>query len=463
MSASARELPPQQGGDARSEGVAYQGLLDRDTREVPEVLREVHCPELGSADIPAELFTSQAVHDLEMDRMWRRVWQMACREEEIPEVGDHVVYEIGHLSFIVVRTDAGYRAFYNSCLHRGRQLRDEDGSVSEFRCPFHGFTWNLDGTLKEIPCRWDFPHLNEDNTRLPEVRVDTWGGFVFINLDEQAPPLHEYLGILPQHFERWPLEQTWKAVHVQKIVRANWKVVMEAFIESWHSVETHPQILPYTADSNSQYDWWGDNISRTITAMGSPSPHLRDVAEQEIMTALARTSGRMSGTEEDDSLKVPEGKSAREHMADVNRAEFGRLFGIDLTDASDAEVLDAILYSVFPNFIPWAGYNPNIVYRFRPNGSDCHSSIMDVIILMRFAEGAEKPEPVPVHKLGADDPWQDAPELGALGYIFDQDMGNLPYVQKGLMSSRKGAISLANYQEARLRHLHRTLDGYLAD
>ena len=463
MSARSRDAVPQQGGDARCEGLSYQALLDRDTREVPAVLREVHAPELGSEDIPAELFTSQAVHDLEMERMWCRTWQMVCREEEIPETGDHHVYEIGHLSFIVARTEDGdIKAFYNSCLHRGRQLRDESGSVGEFRCPFHGFTWHLDGRLKEIPCRWDFPHLDERKSRLPEARVGTWGGFVFINMDENAPPLEDYLGVVPEHFSRWPLEHTWKAVHVQKVIGCNWKLGLQAFIESWHSLETHPQILPYTADANSQYDWWGDNVSRTITAMGSPSPHLKECAEQEILDALAHTSGRMSAGDTS-AMQIPEGKSAREHMADINRAEFGKLYGMDLSHAADAEVLDAVLYSVFPNFIPWAGYNPNIVYRFRPNGSDCDSSIMDVMILLRLAEGAERPDPVPARRLSADEPWQTATELGALGYIFDQDMGNLPYVQKGLRTTRKGAISLGNYQELRIRHFHRTLDKYLAN
>jgi hypothetical protein len=280
-------------------------------------------------------------------------------------------------------------------------------------------------------------------------------------MDHDAPPLAEYLGVLPEHFARWPLERCWKAVHVQKVVHCNWKVTMEAFIESWHSVETHPQILPYTGDANSQYDTFGPYVSRTMTAMGSPSPHLRNVGEQDIIDALARTSGRMADDGGMD-LKVPEGRTAREHMADLNRAEFGKLFGgMDLSEASDAEVLDAILYSVFPNFVPWAGFNPNLVYRFRPNGNDVNSSIMEVMVLMRAAEGADRPPPVPVRVLGEDEPWTTAEELGALGYIFEQDMANLPYVQKGLLASKKGAISLGNYQESRIRHLHRTLERFL--
>lgn len=124
-------------------------------------------------------------------RLWKRVWQMACREEDIPNAGDNIVYDIAGMSFIVVRTAPGsFKAFYNACLHRGRMLR-EAGSLraAEFRCPFHGFAWNIDGTLKHVPCEWDFPRLRREEWCLPEAKVGTWGGFVFINPDSNAEPL----------------------------------------------------------------------------------------------------------------------------------------------------------------------------------------------------------------------------------------------------------------------------------
>lgn len=447
----------------RCPGVSYQDVLDTDTRPVPEELRIVTVPDLGNEDIPAERYTSKAFHDLEMEKMWSRVWQMAFREEEIPDVGDYQIYEIGHHSLLIVRTESDrIQAFHNACLHRGRTLRDVDGQAKEFVCPFHGFTWNLDGSFKSAPCQWDFPHCTEDDFSLPEAHVATWGGFVFINMADQPEPFDRYAAELKKHFQRWPLEHCWKAIHVQKVVPANWKVTMEAFIESFHSVETHPQILPYSGDANSQYDLFGDNVSRTITMMGIQSPHIPHVTPQAMMDSLIETSGRMAEDTAQDT-RVPDGKSARHHMADINRAEFGALYGMDLSQASDTEVLDAILYSLFPNVVPWAGLNPNIVYRFRPNGSDPDSSIMDVMILMRAPEGAEKPAPVPIHRLGDDEPWSSAEELGALGGIFDQDMGNLPYVQKGLKASRKGRVTLGNYQEVRIRHLHHTLCKYLYD
>ncbi|NCF17765.1 MAG: Rieske 2Fe-2S domain-containing protein [Haliea sp.] len=445
----------------RSNGISYQELLDQEVVPVPDSLRTSTDTYLGSEDLPVSRYVSREFHDLEVERMWNRTWQVVCRETELANPGDYVVYDIARYSLLVVRTEAGeVKAFHNACLHRGRQLKDCDGQADYIRCPFHGFSWNLDGGFKGSPCPWDFKHLEAVDMSLPEARVDFWAGWVFTNMDEDAPSLAEYIGpTMLAHFERWDLASTYKALHVRRVIGCNWKVGFEAFIESWHSLDTHPQITPYTADSNSQYDIFDEHVSRTITAMGVPSPHKRGVGEQDVMDALAQTSGRMAI---DEVARVPEGMTAREFMADTNYAEFGAMSGRDLASfATRSEVLDAILYSIFPNFAPWAGFNPNIVYRFRPNGDDPDSCVMEVMMMMRFPEGSERPADAPVIELRPEQPFTDVEELGALGDVFEQDMCNLPYVQKGMKQTKKGAVSLGNYQEIRIRHLHQVLDRYL--
>ena len=193
-------------GLARSPGISYQELLDTDSRAVPEVLRLMSPQHLGSADIPIDRYTSRAWHELEVERLWSRVWQFACREEEIPRPGDFHVYEIASMSFVVMRTRSGaIKAYRNACLHRGRRLKDYDGHCSELRCPFHGFAWALDGALQDVPARWDFPHVDDDEFRLPEARVDTWAGFVFINPDPFAEPLAAFVSDLAEQFAGWDL------------------------------------------------------------------------------------------------------------------------------------------------------------------------------------------------------------------------------------------------------------------
>ena len=135
----------------------YHKLLAEDSRPVPDSYRRDSRLE-GVTVVPVEQFTSRAFHDLEVERVWNRVWQMACHEDDIPDVGDSLVYDIAHLSFLVVRTGPdSFKAYSNACLHRGRKLMEAHGTrASEMRCPFHGWTWHLDGKLKEIPCEWDF-------------------------------------------------------------------------------------------------------------------------------------------------------------------------------------------------------------------------------------------------------------------------------------------------------------------
>ncbi len=396
--------------------------------------------------------------------MWPNVWQFAAREEELPDPGDVVVYENAGRSYLVTRQpDGSVRAFHNVCLHRGRKLRLESGYSRDFKCPFHGFTWNTDGSLKEIPCRWDFGHLSDSSMTLPEAQVGRWAGYIFVKENEGGPTLEEYLAPLPEQFKRWRHEECVTAVWVGKVIHANWKATAEAFMEAWHSVVTHPQILPFTGDANTRYNVYGDHVNVALTPFAVPSPHLvtagKVEGEQWIVDEFLKYNGRAGGA--DLKVSVPDGLSARAAMADVNRQRFSEMFGHDHSDATDAELLDAFTYNVFPNFAPWGGFMPNIVYRWRP-WPDQRSTLMEVRLLMRVPPGAPRPKSVEMHLLGEDEPWTAADELGqALASVFEQDMANLPYVQTGLECSKNNEVQLGDYQEIRIRHFHRTLDKYL--
>lgn len=435
---------------ARSPGPTYQQILDADTRSVPPILREQSWREIGPVGVPIERYTARAFHDLEVEKVWRRVWQMACREEEIPAVGDHVLYEIADHSLIVMRAAPGeIRAFHNTCLHRGRALRDGPGCVSELRCPFHGWAWKLDGSLHSVPCEWDFAHVDPAQYRLPEARVGIWGGFVFVNLDPACAPLEEHLGDLPRHFAPWPLEDRYTAAHVAKVLPCNWKVAQEAFMEAYHVAATHPQLLPGIGDTNSQYDVW-PTFSRAITANMTPSPHLRwQPTEQEQLDSMTGRS-----LDEEPVLRVPDGSTARRTLAMLARAQLGAAVP-RAAELSDAELADSFYYTLFPNLHPWGAYN-RIVYRFRPYRRDPDRSIMDVLHLAPF-RGA-RPKPAPVYWLGDDEGWTQAPELGFLTRVFDQDTANLGRVQAGLRAARHTHVTFARYQETKIRHFHALLE-----
>jgi len=387
---------------------SYQDLLDSDSRPVPALLRQRSEADFGTAEVPVERYVSRAVHELEVERLWKRVWQMACREEDLPAVGDFVVYEIASLSVLVVRSAAdAIRAFPNACLHRGRLLKDRDGSCRELRCPFHGFTWSLDGKLIGMPTPWDFEHVDPEKLALPELRVGRWGGFVFVNFDPGCAPLDEHLAGLDAHFARWPLDRRWKQAHVARRMRANWKVVQEA--------------VP---------------------------------GEQEVFDAV---TGRREGLA---LPPLPEGASARRALAAGMREALRPVCGSAAVDAlCDAELVDSFYYTVFPNFHPWGAYN-RIVYRFRPDGDDPDRSIMEVMLLSPCPEG-EKPPSAPLHWLGEDDDWTRAPELGPLARIFNQDSANIPQVQRGLHALQKPGVTLSRSQETKIRHFHALWEKWL--
>ena len=161
----------------RSPGPSWQDVLDQDSRPVPEFLR-AESPYLnGFSDIPKDRYLSREWHEKEKACLWSRVWQFACREEQLPEVGSYIVYEIADQSYLVTRvSEDEIKAYPNVCLHRGRLLKTYDGRCSEFRCPYHGFAWHLDGELKHIPAEWDFPHLEarSEEMVLPQVKVGSW-------------------------------------------------------------------------------------------------------------------------------------------------------------------------------------------------------------------------------------------------------------------------------------------------
>lgn len=446
---------------AQAPGVSWDELAEADSRPVPEYLKQGKCPDLGSEPLSTERYTSAEFFQREIDRMWPRVWQFAAREEELRNPGDVVVYENAGRSYALTRQqDGSIRAFFNVCLHRGRKLRTADGKVGEFRCPYHGWTWNIDGSLKTIPSRWDFKHLDDEPLNLPEAEVSSWGGFIFVREEPGGPSLREYLGDLPLHFKRWLPERRYTTAWAAKVVPANWKATAEAFMEAYHVIATHPQIMPFTGDANSKYSLYGDNVNLAITPFGTTSPHLQGAGldEQAIMDAFLRYNGRV--VPKDSTIEVPAGVTARRAMGDFNRRRFSEIAGMDLDHASDAEVQDAFTYNVFPNFSPWGGFSPAVVYRWRPWEDQDHT-LMEVRILGLVPEGEPLPDVVRMQMLEPHQNWAEA--LGVLGSIIDQDMGNLPHVQAGMKLSKTRKLQLANSQEVRIRHFHQTLDKYLAD
>lgn len=446
---------------ARCPAPTIQELVAGDPGGVPPELAEQPYVAYPDADIPFDRYTSRAWHDLEMERLWPGVWQWACREERIAEPGDYQTFDIGRHSLIVTRDECGQlRAYVNACLHRGTKLKPSgsDGWSPRLACPFHGWTWDLQGKLAELPCAWDFPHVDRDAFTLPEVRVATWGGFVFVNIDGQAPPLEDYLGVVHDHFRRWDLSRRYTALHIEKELPCNWKAAQEAFMESYHTKVTHPQLLAGVADINTQYDVFGALVSRYYSASGVGSPHLETPLSEEERIAGMFSGDRASAGE---GPVLRPGETARQVMARAVRQNLGAACGADLSGYTDSEAIDTIGYGLFPNATFFAGLSVPMIYRFRPLGDDPSRSLFELLFLRPIPDDGTRPEPAPTHRLSEDESYALVPGIDpAIAAVFDQDTANMRLQQEGFSASRKAGATLGRYQELRIRHFHATLAGY---
>ncbi len=410
---------------------------DRKPELIPDVYKLKSPMPGGPAKIATDRFYKQEYHDLEVEHLWKKTWQMACREDDIPEIGDYYLYDIAHLQFIVVRTgDNEFKAYPNSCLHRGRKLRECSGKgAREFRCPYHGWSWKIDGSLKDLPAEWDFPGVREDVCQLPQTKIATWGGFVFINPDPDAISLEEHMGPeMLQHYEKIQLQNRYKQADVIKVVRCNWKVAMEAFLEAYHTIATHPQLLLSGGDlSDNRSDVFGNWSRLGHVSVSGASPHRGITIPKE--HALG----------------------AFHAVADFNREYLRDHIGDEVEKFSDTELNEQTFNHLFPNFSPWGGWG-RIVYRFRPNGDNPDECLMQAMLLAPWKEGKPKPPPAPTRYLGPDDLWIEAEELGTLAKIFDQDCGNVPQVHAGLKTKQPAYVWYSQYQESIIRNFHRNYE-----
>ena len=407
---------------------------ERHPERLPDVYRKSSPVPGGPEKVPTARYFDKRYHDLEVEHIWKKCWQMACREDDIPETGDTYLYRIAHLQYLVVRqADGGIKAHVNACLHRGRQLRDCHAKrATEFRCPYHGWQWNIDGSLRMITAEWDFPGVRDEVSQLPGAKVARWGGFVFINPDPDAISFEDYAGPeMLAHYQKIKLQNRYKQADVTKVIRANWKLVQEAFLEGYHALATHPQLLLTGSEcADLRFDNFG-NWSRLghMSVTGS-CPHRGSVlTEEQAIDSYHQT-------------------------ADFMREHFRGMIGDEIDQFADAELNEQGFNNLFPNTSPWSGW-ARVVYNFRPNGDNPDEALMRVMFLAPWPEGKEKPAPVPQRFLGADQFWTDAPELVAFAKIFDQDCNNLPQTQAGLKTKQPPHVWMSGYQESIIRAFHR--------
>lgn len=413
--------------------------------------------------IPAKRYYDKEFFELEREKLWPHVWQMACRLEEIPNVGDFVEYEILGKSVIIVNSKTGVKAFHNACRHRGVRLASGSGNckVKGFICPFHGWRWNMEGENTFVFAKHIFSEeaLNTAELNLVPCRLETWGGSAFINFDNDAPPLLEALGPLAERLSARGLEKLKMEWWCQTILPTNWKLAMEAFMEGYHTMKTHPQlhvVIPpeVTAYGNDT------SIMQTMPANDTAQMMKRTMAYMESLN-----SG-MAGMLHADEVAIAHDIKDMDLPEDVPTAagmffnklreeitKRGRERGMDVPDLNELEKrgdFSAVEF-VFPHYFLLPLYSAMSSYRIRPLTEE---TCLFEIWSLAFLPDDENREPVKAKMLPYDS--KDFPE------IPQQDYSNLPLQQLGLHSEGFEHMRLSNRVEGMISNYQRLIDGYLA-
>jgi phenylpropionate dioxygenase-like ring-hydroxylating dioxygenase large terminal subunit len=408
--------------------------------------------------IPVARYTTATFAEAEQERLWPRVWQFACSLDHVSQAGDFYEHRIGPLSVLIVRGDDGVlRAFQNVCRHRGSAICEGAGDgLVELRCPFHRWTWGLDGQLREVPSRREFGVLNDDYP-LFSVAVDTWGPFVFVNLDNDAEPLAEFLEEVPDDCAWARVEGFRCTASVTLAADCNWKTLIDGFSETYHVQGIHREMLPMCDDVNGPQRVWR-NHGKLEQPYGLPSPRLRDRPDdQRVWEAFVEIMGvRVGNAAQKDAGPAPTApdQTFREALADVIRDRMladGHDFFADL---SDDRVLNMQQYNLFPNLTVLVFSDMIQVVRSRP-GATHEQAWMDVFAFERMPSGT-------MTRSRPFDVMLDAGAELPLGLVLGQDVANFARSQRGMHQPGLTHLTVSPTEECRIVNLHRNLERYLA-
>jgi phenylpropionate dioxygenase-like ring-hydroxylating dioxygenase large terminal subunit len=428
--------------------------------------------------IPADRYVAADLTQREKQRLWPRIWHIVCREEEISAVGDFVTYEIFEESIIVVRTSPEQvKALYNVCQHRGRRLIDQpSGQTRGFFCKFHGWKYHLDGSIAHVHRRQEWAKcagFKDEKLGLKEVRLERWGGWVWVNMDRDAPTLAEWLGEeltnILEPFEFHTLRRAWHEVIIAPV---NWKVVIEAFNEAYHSGATHNHWIDYNimrgpAEVHGRHAMYFTNFHglpnvKREDGVWSASKSLQDLLYyqskeiHETLFALVPDPMMKAVTRLRDETPAdmpPERILAR--LWDLHREEIeatgakwpARLRLEDVARAGTS-------WHIFPNTIVLPAVDGVLWYRIRPYGDDPQRCIFDIWGLQRYAPGHE-----PKIEQHVSDGFA---AFRGRNPFLEQDFDNMIAVDRGMHSRGWSGARTNPAEETTITHFHRMIDEFLS-
>ena len=209
-----------------------------------EELRAVTLPPSRASTLPPRCYSSPEIYELEVERIFRRGWQLVGRVEEVEKPGDYFCIDLANEPLVVVRDRSNQvRVMSRVCRHRWAHVIDGQGNTSSFQCPYHAWTYDLDGTLKGTPEMKDTEDFDTSLHCLPSLHTEVWEGFIFVNLDPQARPLKPKLATLSKKLSNYRIDDMRLVYTKQFDGRWNWKVFVDNFNEFYHHLGLHKDTL----------------------------------------------------------------------------------------------------------------------------------------------------------------------------------------------------------------------------
>lgn len=216
----------------------------------------VRKPLLEAETMPVWTYTSDAFYRREVERIFMKVWNFLGRAEQVPNPGDYFAANFAGVPIIVVRAEDGQvRAFANTCRHRGSELLEGKGNCRAIVCPYHSWTYALDGRLVGAPEMGKTAGFRNEENGLMPVRLETWEGFLFVCFDPKAPPLSAYLGGLGEKVAPYRLGDMVLARRREYVMECNWKLFVENAKESYHIATVHKSTINKYASARTAGYW----------------------------------------------------------------------------------------------------------------------------------------------------------------------------------------------------------------
>lgn len=430
-----------------------------DTSKQPE-------PILRGTPITPERYYAKDFMDREWDKIWTRTWQIAGLQRELSKSGDYVTTTLGRETILCTFGDDGKtRAFYNVCQHRGMQLMSApSGNTRYLTCPYHGWAYDMEGTLKFVPDVADFAQGNPcGKLNLIEVPCEVWAGFVWYNLDPDCAPLRTFLGPIADQIDSYPMEEMVRTHWVTVEGNFNWKLVQDNFSESYHVPFVHPGakfVIEY-GYQHCQFDHYPEGHCRMFMPGAGPAEAVKG-GENETLASMAEELKRWELNPDD-----YRGGKTRNIRRDLQRQKrkLGLEKGFDFSSYHDDQLTDNWHYTIFPNLSFSLKPDGNIWLRARPHETDPEKCYFDMWYMTLFPKGETQYYSFVMREfVSIDTPAvhiQGPYGTVSAGGAIDEDLDIWAGQQRGLRSRGYKRDYLSG-QESRLRYFHETLEDWLA-